>query len=105
MVHAMALGKGAKSTKEFVRQRAKTVNAETLAKGIQDRERGFRAAKNRPIAEPHQGAYFLKMTLTMYGYEIRKYVNNEWGSEEGAGGNVITPVQRELVVLINLVLQ
>ena len=37
------------------------------------------------------------MTHILYGKE-RKDVNNEWGSEEGAGGNVVTAVQRELVV-------
>ena len=94
---AMALTKGAKSTKEFVRQRAKTVNAETLAKGIQelrDGEAGFRAAKNKPMAGTHQGAT-LSQDDPYIVWERNKRVNNEWGAEEGAAGNVITPVQRE----------
>ena len=94
---AMALTKGAKSTKEFVRQRAKTVNAETLAKGVQelrDGEAGFRAAKNKPMAGTHQGAT-LSQDDPFIVWERSKRVNNEWGAEEGAAGNVITPVQRE----------
>ena len=94
---AMALGKGGKKVKDFTRQRAKSVDADTLAKGLQelrDGESGFRAAKNKPQAGSHQGAT-LSQDDPYIVWERSKRVNNEWGAEDGAAGNVITPVQKE----------
>ena len=92
----MALGKGKQSVADYVSKRGKSQIDQSTELGLQqlrERERGFRAAKNRPLAEPHQGAYFSEDDP----YDV--WVNNmkireNWGSEEGSAGNVTTAVQR-----------
>ena len=94
---AMALGKGKQSVQNMIENRARSVDEETLAKGLQELregESGFRAAKNKPMAGTHQGAT-LSQDDPFIVWENQKKIKNDWGSEEGAAGNVITPVQRE----------
>ena len=92
----MAIGKGKKSVAQYVQKRGQSQldqSTELGLKQLRDRERGFRAAKNRPLAEPHQGAYFSEDDP--YDVWVRdKKIRENWGSEEGAGGNVVTAVQR-----------
>ena len=94
---AMVLGKGGTQVQNFIKNRQKSVDQETLAKGLQELregESGFRAAKNKPLAGPAQGAT-LSVDDPMIVFENQKKIKKDWGSEEGSAGNLITPVQRE----------
>ena len=95
----MILGGGASAAKGKVIRRADSIKTQTEAKGLQElreNEFGMRAAKNKPIAERHQGAYPSEQTP----YEAKQALDrtrNEWGSEDGSAGSVTTPVEREYV--------
>ena len=100
---SMALGKGSTKVKGMVDARQKSIKVKTIRKGLQELRRarekgetGFRASKNAPVAEPHQGAF----TSDEDVYEVwlkQKRMRNEWGAEDGSAGDVTTPVMRERV--------
>ena len=96
----MALGKAKKGVDvkiEEAKARNKNIEDSTLAKGLQELREGeseFRAAKNRPIAAPHQGAV-LSQDDPFIVWENQQRINKDWGSRDGAAGNVVTPVQLE----------
>ena len=96
---AMALGKGGKYAKAQVAARNKSVELQTVRKGLQELRRnefGFRASKNSPVAGRHQGNH-LSQDDPYTVWERNKRVRSEWGAEEGSAGNVTTPVQRERI--------
>ena len=96
---ALALGKGGGYAAEQVLNRNKSVELQTIRKGIQElrkNEFGFRASKNSPIAGRHQGNH-LSEDDPFTVWERNKRIRNEWGAEEGSAGNVSTPVQRERI--------
>ena len=96
---AMALGKGGSYAKAQVAARNKSVELETVRKGLQELRRnefGFRASKNSPVAGRHQGNH-LSQDDPYTVWERNKRIRNEWGAEEGSAGNVTTPVQRERI--------
>ena len=96
---ALALGKGGGYATEQVLNRNKSVELQTIRKGIQElrkNEFGFRASKNSPIAGRHQGNH-LSEDDPFTVWERNKRIRTEWGSEEGSAGNVSTPVQRERI--------
>ena len=96
---ALALGKGSKIAKTKVLDRNKSVELQTIRKGIQElrkNEFGFRASKNSPIAGRHQGNH-LSEDDPFTVWERNKRIRSEWGAEEGSAGNVTTPVQRERI--------
>ena len=59
-------------------------------------EAEFRADKNRPLADQHQGAHITEQT-PYEAWETQQKIRNDWGSEEGSTGSVTTPVQRERI--------
>ena len=96
---ALALGKGRGYVKTQVLNRNKSVELQTIRKGIQElrkNEFGFRASKNSPIAGRHQGNH-LSEDDPFTVWERNKRIRTEWGAEEGSAGNISTPVQRERI--------
>ena len=97
---AMALGKGGKYAKAQVAARNKSVELQTIRKGLQELRRnefGFRASKNSPVAGRHQGNHLSQDKDPFVVWERNKRIRTEWGAEEGSAGNVSTPVQRERI--------
>ena len=93
------LGKGTKPIRTRVLNRSKSIDDQTLAQGLYElrkNETEFRAAKNRPIADAEQGAY-LSEDDPFVIWENQKKIRQNWGSEEGAAGNLTTNVQKERI--------
>ena len=96
---AYTLKKGSKSAVDQITARNKSLDDQTIKAGIAQLRQGdveFRADKNRPIAEPHQGAHISEVEPTVARDQLSR-TRNEWGSEEGSTGSVTTPVERERV--------
>ena len=94
---SMALGRGSDAAKLQIESRRKSVDVQTLRKGIQElRSNEFRASKNKPIADAHQGAHISEEDPFIV-WSKQKRIRNDWGAEDGSTGSVTTPVQRERV--------
>ena len=95
----MALGKGSTKVQQAIKDRAKSVEVQTIRKGMQELRKfefQVRASKNKPIVGPHQGSHMSKDDPFVV-WENQKRVRNTWDGQEGSPGNVTTPVQRERV--------
>ena len=93
----MLIGRGSRGARAKIANRQSSVKNEKLAKGIQqlrENESKFRAAKNSNLSDPSQGAE-LSVDDPYDVWEMQKKVREDWGSEDGASGNVITAVQRQ----------
>jgi len=93
------LSKGSDAAIRTVKNRGKSIEIETLRKGLQelrDNEYEFRASKNKAIANPEQGAH-LSQDDPFIVWENQKKMRKGWGSEEGAAGNIVRPVLKERV--------
>ena len=97
------MGKGAKRLPEAIEagtKRAKSVQEQILQKGKQEfaeTPTEFRGHKNKPVAEPWQGA----PTSKEKAYDVKQSqtrTRKEWGAEEGSPGSVTTPVGLERAV-------
>ena len=80
---------------------ARNSNAEqtTIEAGLSQLRKGeaeFRADKNRPIADAHQGAHITEQHPSE-AWATQQKIRKDWGSEEGSTGSVTTPVQRERI--------
>ena len=80
---------------------ARNSNAEqtTIEAGLSQLRKGeaeFRADKNRPIADSHQGAHITEQH-PYEAWETQQKIRSDWGSEEGSTGSVTTPIQRERI--------
>ena len=96
---AMVLGKGSNKARSFVKSRNDSIEKQTTEAGLSQLRKGeaeFRADKNRPVADPHQGAHISEQTA-YEAFETQQKIRNDWGSEEGSTGSVTTPVQRERI--------
>ena len=97
---SMALGKGSKYVRSQIEARNQGIEVETVRKGISEIrnfEDEFRAAKNAPIAESHQGNP-LSPEDPYIVWERQKRINGgEWGAEDGSAGNITTPVTKERI--------
>ena len=96
---AMALGKGNATVRAQIEARRKSVDLQTLRKGIQEvrkNEFGFRGSKNKPIADPSQAAHISEEDPFIV-WSQQKKIREDWGAQEGSTGSVTTPVQRERV--------
>ena len=94
------LGKGSKAAKrQIVRRNASIENQTTTAALIQIRQRDaeFRAAKNAPVAQRHQGADISEVTPGEARDQLKR-TRQDWGSEDGSTGSVTTNVERERIV-------
>ena len=96
---AYTLKKGSKGAVDQITRRNKSLDDQTIKAGIQQLRRGeaeFRADKNRPLAEPHQGAHISEVDPEVARQQLSR-TRNEWGSEEGSTGSVTTAVERERI--------
>jgi hypothetical protein len=96
---AIAIGKGSKSAYKLVESRNASIKKQDIENGLVQLRRGdqgMRAAKNRPVADAHQGADISEQTA-YEAWETNKKTRTDWGSEEGSTGSVTTPVQRERI--------
>ena len=92
---SMVLSKGTRGAQ--VTKRAENIKDQTVEKGLQelrDNELDFRAAKNKPVADQHQGAYTSEQTVGD-AYETLKKTRRNWGAEDGSTGPVIRPILTE----------
>jgi len=96
---AMGLGRGNQAVRAQIANRQKSVELQTLRKGIQEvrkNEFQFRGSKNKPIADPSQAAHISEEDPFIVWAQQKK-IRNDWGAQEGSTGSVTTPVQRERV--------
>ena len=74
-------------------KRFNSVASQTIEQGkTQLKERGFRASKNKPIADPWQGATFSNESSDSIRKSLRDMKDN-WGAEDGSTGSFLSPVQ------------
>ena len=96
---AYAIGKGGKKAVDQITARNKSLDDQTIKAGIAQLRKGdaeFRADKNRPLAEPHQGAHVSEVEPEVARQQLLK-TRNDWGSQDGSTGSVTTPIERERV--------
>ena len=98
---AFALKKGGKEAVDQITKRNKSLKKQTVEAGVAQLREGeleFRADKNAPIAQPHQGAHVSEVEPEVARQQLSK-TRKDWGSEEGSTGSVTTPVERERIAL------
>ena len=96
---ALALGRGSNAVKGGVLNRNQNIKDITLEKGLQElRENDvqFRASKNKPFADPHQGAHLSEQTPGDARATLKR-TRTEWGAEDGSTGSLVRPVAKERV--------
>ena len=95
----MALGKGSAKVKQQIIARNNSIEKQQIEAGLAQLRKGeteFRADKNAPIADRHQGAHISEVEPDVAREQLGR-TRNEWGSEDGSTGSVTTPVERERV--------
>ena len=95
----MLLGKGTHATRQAIKNRGESVEVNTLRKGIQELRRneyGFRGSKNKPVAQPHQGAHLSEDDPFIVWSNMKK-IRKSWGAEDGSAGNLTTNIQKERI--------
>ena len=93
----MLLGKGTRGVRNKVLGRKQSIDSQQLRQGLQQlRSEEFRADKNRPIADAHQGAH-LSEDDPFIVWERLKRTRDEWGAEDGHAGSVTTAVAKERI--------
>ena len=96
---AYTLKKGSQPVVDQIIKRNKSLDDQTLEAGVAQLRRAeteFRADKNRPLAEPHQGAHISQVEPELARTQLSR-TRKEWGAEEGSAGSVTTPVERERI--------
>ena len=98
---AYTLKKGGDKAIEQITKRNKSLENQTVQAGLAQLRNGeteFRADKNAPISQPHQGAHISEVDPQTAREQLSK-TRTQWGSEEGSTGSVTTPVERERIAL------
>jgi len=98
---AYTLKKGGKEAIDQITARNKSLKDQTVQAGVAQLREGeveFRADKNAPISQPHQGAHITEVNPQKAREQLSK-TRTQWGSEEGSTGSVTTPVERERIAL------
>ena len=98
---AYTLKKGGNAAIKQIKDRNKSLKDQTVAAGLAQLRKGeaeFRADKNAPISQPHQGAHISEVDPQTAREQLSK-TRTQWGSEEGSTGSVTTPVERERIAL------
>ena len=96
---AYTLKKGGSAAIKQIQDRNKSLKDQTVANGLAQLRRGeaqFRADKNAPISQPHQGAHITEVEPQKAREQLSR-TRNEWGAEEGSAGSVTTPLERERI--------
>ena len=94
---AYVLKKGSDQVVDQIVKRNKSVKDQTVEAGVAQLRKGeaeFRADKNAPLAEPHQGAHPSEVEPQVAREQLSR-TRKEWGQEEGATGSVTRPLERE----------
>ena len=90
-----------KNCKTNTRQKQKFKTGTTVQNGLAQLRRGevgFRADKNAPISQLHQGAHITEVEPQVAREQLSR-TRKEWGSEDGSTGSVTTPYERERIAL------
>ena len=98
---AYGLKKGSQPVLDQIAKRNESIKSQSTEAGIAQLRQGdlqFRADKNAPLAEPHQGAHTSEVDPQVAREQLSK-TRNDWGSEEGSTGSVTRPVERERIAL------
>ena len=91
------LGKGSKAAKAQVQARRKSVDMQSLRKGLKQlRKNEFGADKNPDLAGSHQGNHVSEVSPGTAREQLKK-TRTDWDAEEGSTGSVTTAIQRERV--------
>ena len=94
---AYVLKKGSTQVVDQIAKRNKSIKDQTVEAGVAQLRKGeaeFRADKNAPLAEPHQGAHVSEVDPQVAREQLSR-PRKEWGQEEGATGSVTRPLERE----------
>ena len=94
---AYVLKKGSDQVVDQIVKRNKSVKDQTVEAGVAQLRKGeaeFRADKNAPLSEPHQGAHPSEVEPQVAREQLSR-TRKEWGQEEGATGSVTRPLERE----------
>ena len=98
---AYTLKKGSKEAIDQIINRNKSLKNQTVQAGIAQLRRGeaeFRADKNAPSAQPHQGAHISEVEPQVARDQLSQ-TRKDYGSEDGSTGSVTTPVERESIAM------
>ena len=96
---AYALKKGSQPVIDQITKRNKSIKDQTVEAGVAQLRKGeaeFRADKNAPLAEPHQGAHVSEVDPQVAREQLSR-TRKEWGQEEGSTGSVTRPLERERI--------
>ena len=96
---SVLLGKGSSQVLSKVAARNESIKSQTTEAGLRQIRQGlkeFRAEKNSPLAQPHQGAHVSQEPVEEVVDRLSRS-RNEWLSDDGSAGSVTTPVQRERI--------
>ena len=96
---SILIGRGSKKVINAAKARNKNIEDQTIEAGLSQLRKGeaeFRAAKNQPLADIHQGNNISEQT-PYEAWETQQRIRNEWGAEEGSTGSLSTPVQKERI--------
>ena len=97
----MLIGKGAKNIQTKIQARNQNIEDQTIEAGLAELRKGeqeFRANKNAPIADRHQGAHISQVDPEDARVQLER-TRTEWGAEDGSTGSVTTPAERERIAL------
>ena len=96
---AYVLKKGSQPVIDQIVKRNKSIKDQTVEAGVAQLRKGeaeFRADKNAPLAEPHQGAHPSEVDPQLAREQLEQ-TRKKWGQEEGATGSVTRPLERERI--------
>ena len=98
---AQLIGGGKKAVQKQIIDRNRSIETQTTTAALAQIRKGeveFRAAKNRPIAQRHQGADVSEVDPGKARDQLKR-TRTDWGSEDGSTGSVTTAVERERIAL------
>ena len=89
------------SVQAKIQARNQNIEDQTIEAGLAELRKGeqeFRANKNAPIADRHQGAHISQVDPEDARVQLER-TRTEWGAEDGSTGSVTTPAERERIAL------
>ena len=98
---AQLIGGGSSAVKRQIIQRNASIENQTTTAALAQIRKGdaqFRAEKNAPIAQRHQGAHTSEVDVGQARDQLKR-TRTDWGSEDGSTGGVTTNVERERIAL------
>ena len=98
---AHLIGGGKKAVQNQIIKRNGSIEQQTTTQAlaqIRQLDTNFRAAKNAPIAQRHQGANISEVDPGQARDQLKR-TRTDWGSEDGSTGSVTTAVERERIAL------